>query len=140
MTRAVPVICVVMFVLRAAAAPLHLQLSEFYSPAWHQSGSQSFGRTAINRDLDRLPGRQLVVVHYRPEHDLFQEWVYNDADIDNSKVVWAHDMSPAENEELIKYFRDRRVWLLEADEHPPKLTQYQLPGNVNSGEMDKSEH
>jgi len=52
--------------------------------------------------------------------------VYNEADIDGSKVVWARDMSPEENEELIRYFRDRQVWLLEADETPPKLSLYPI--------------
>jgi hypothetical protein len=37
-------------------------------------------------------------------------------------------MSPVENEELIKYFKDRRVWLLEPDETPPRLSQYLAAG------------
>ncbi len=53
------------------------------------------------------------------------EWVYNRADIDAAKVVWARDMSPAENRELLDYFRDRRAWLVEADAAPPKVTPYQ---------------
>jgi hypothetical protein len=28
------------------------------------------------------------------------------------------------NLELIQYFKDRKVWLLQADETPPKLTEY----------------
>jgi hypothetical protein len=33
-------------------------------------------------------------------------------------------MGAFSNEELIRYFKDRRVWLLEADESPPKLLPY----------------
>jgi hypothetical protein len=33
-------------------------------------------------------------------------------------------MGAADNEELLRYYEDRRVWLLEADETPPKLSAY----------------
>ena len=65
-----------------------------------------------------------MIVRYRTDHNAFAEWVYNDAEINNSKVVWARDMDPEKNEELIQYFKDRNVWLLEADEKPPSLVQY----------------
>jgi len=44
------------------------------------------------------------------------EWVYNQADIDNAKIVWARDMGPTDNVELIRYFKDRSVWLLQPDD------------------------
>ena len=45
-------------------------------------------------------------MRYAPGRNPFEEWVYNEADIDSAKVVWARDMSPAENDELIHYFKD----------------------------------
>jgi hypothetical protein len=81
-------------------------------------------RAKLLAQLDSLPGQQLVLVRYKPSHDTMAEWVYNGADIDGSKVVWARDMGAADNEELLRYYEDRRVWLLEADETPPKLSAY----------------
>jgi hypothetical protein len=82
------------------------------------------GRIAINRRLSQTPGKQLVFVRYWPPHT-FKEWVYNSADIDGSRIVWARDLGSAENEKLLHYYPDRTVWLLEPDFRPPRLAPYQ---------------
>ena len=64
-------------------------------------------------------------MRYRPDHNLIDhEWVYNGADIDNSKVVWARDMGKEKNRELLEYFKDRQAWLVEPDENPPRVSPY----------------
>jgi hypothetical protein len=138
LVRAIPVICVCLFVLRAVHGPL--AGDEFYANAWYQRRPKSFGRAAMLRGLTQLPGKQLVVVRYKPDHNPFEEWVYNEPDIDAAKVVWARELTPGETERLLRYFGDRRAWMLEADGHPPKLSQYQLTTNVNSAEMDNAGH
>jgi hypothetical protein len=75
---------------------------------WH------WQRAAILDRLQRTPGQDLVIVRYQPDHNPMYEWVYNRAHIDDAKVVWAQDMGE-QNAELIRYFRGRRVWLLDPD-------------------------
>lgn len=126
--RAFTAIAAIMFVVRSVAGPLHIPLSTSAAPAWFEKGLQGFGRADVQRQLLRLPEPHLVVVRYKPDHGHFAEWVYNDADIDHSRIVWAREMGSADDGELMNYFKDRRVWLVEADERPPKLFPY--PGSA----------
>lgn len=130
LTRSIPLICVCLFVLRAIHGPI--AGDESISYAWFQRGATSFGREAVETKLSLLPGKQLILVRYHPDHNPFAEWVYNKADIDKSTIVWARELDPNENDRLLKYFADRRAWLLEADEAQGRLSEY--PGAHDYGE------
>jgi len=128
-TRAVPSICILLLGLRCAAGPLHIPLPAPWPgqplPIWCSPGPSIHERTAMLRKLRHYPGRQLVIVHYNPDHQIaLNEWVYNRADLNSAKVIWARDMGPVENEKLIHYFKDRHAWLVDADDQPPKLLPY----------------
>jgi hypothetical protein len=89
-----------------------------------KSGGWSTERARLLAALKREGGRHLIFVRYGPEHSVHDEWVYNEADIDGSPVVWARDMGALENRPLLEYFRERRVWLLEPDGQAPTLVPY----------------
>ena len=82
-------------------------------------------RILVNQQLAKIPGQVLVFVRYWPQHIFQDEWVYNAADIDRARVVWARDLGDAENHKLQQYYPGRTVWLLEPDASPPKLKPYQ---------------
>jgi hypothetical protein len=65
--------------------------------------------------LRQQPGQALVLVRYGPHHIVHYEWVYNDANIDQSRIVWAHAMPGGKDDELLRYYPDRRVWILDDD-------------------------
>jgi hypothetical protein len=102
---------------------LSIHLSRVDSAAW------SSQRARILADLNQSGERHLVIVRYGSEHNSEQEWVSNAADIDGANVVWAREMDAGEDAKLLKYFNDRRAWLLEADSESPRLIPYPIePG------------
>jgi hypothetical protein len=82
-------------------------------------------RVTVDRQLAQAAGQQLVFVRYWPQHIFQDEWVYNAADIDHARVVWARDLGASEDQKLLDYYPSRSAWLLEPDAMPPKLTRYQ---------------
>jgi hypothetical protein len=82
-------------------------------------------RIAVRKELDQAPGYLLVFVRYSPQHMFQEEWVWNAADIDSSRIVWARDLGPEENAKLIAYYPTRTPLLFEPDARPMHLTNYQ---------------
>jgi hypothetical protein len=119
LVRVIPLLCFAMVSLRVTAVIAHAQIE----PAYPRG---NLDRAKILRVLETLPGQQLVLVHYAKDHIPEHDWVYNAADIDASKVVWAWDMDEQSNRELLRYFKNRRVWVVEPDETPPRLSSYPL--------------
>jgi hypothetical protein len=121
-------ICVLLVGIRICADPLHLTLASWPSAAWASEwfgpGRLGIPRAKVEQSLEAMPGNQLVIVRYAPGHSPIDEWVYNAADIDGSRVIWARDMDPAGNQELLHYYSDRKAWLVEPDTAPPRVTPY----------------
>ena len=84
-------------------------------------------RYDIQQHLKATPGHHLVLVRYSAEHPSWQEWVYNRADIDASKLVWARELTPEKNRRLLDYFADRQAWLIEPDRDARRLLPYPRP-------------
>jgi hypothetical protein len=85
-------------------------------------------RARIEAELEGMGGKHLVFVRYRrprpgPEDRILQEWVYNRADIDGARIVWAREINPEEDQALRAYLADRQAWLVEPDVTPPRLTR-----------------
>lgn len=129
--RAVFVICVLLLLVRAGAAARDARIPEPFV-GWCWPDSPLVGRAPVTAQLKTYPGRHLVIVRYKADHPVQMEWVYNEADIDHAKIVWARDMGPTDNAELIRYFSDRTVWLLQPDESlQPKPYPYEVLKSAN---------
>ncbi len=89
---------------------------------WTCQGDPS--RAAIAKTLLNTPGKHLIMVRYEEDHNLHDEWVYNRAEIDTARVLWARELNPAQNAKLFAYFKDRQVWLVEPDTDNTELIPY----------------
>jgi hypothetical protein len=110
LVRALPCMCLALFFIQVGWKAAH--------------PTSDLPRTRVAHFLEQQTGRQLVLVRYAPGHDARDEWVYNAANIDASPVIWARDMNPEANRELLDYYKDRQVWLVEPDHAPPKVSLY----------------
>lgn len=106
-------IYVVLFVLGARG-----ELRDSEPNPWYRD------REKLKQMLAEQPGKHLVVVQYAPDHSVLDEWVFNGADVNSAKIVWARNMGPKENEKLFRYFSYRRIWVLQADVLPRQLAEF----------------
>jgi hypothetical protein len=126
--RVIVFLCIAQFVFWYSA---HLVSSHEFAAeitrfdAWDSINTRNpQRRIEVARQIAALPGKLLVFVRYWPQHIFQNEWVYNAADIDGSRVVWARDLGDAEDEKLQQYYHDRQAFLLEPDANPWRLTPY----------------
>ena len=75
--------------------------------------------------MEQASGDILVFVRYAPQHIFQEEWVWNAADIDGARVVWARDLGPEEDRKLLAYYPLRTPVLFEPDARPMRLSRYQ---------------
>ena len=69
-------------------------------------------RDMVLAGTDRVDGEHIIFVYYAPGPQDRYEWVQNEADIDNAKVLWVHMRTPEQDMELVNHFADRSVWML----------------------------
>jgi len=123
LVRYAPLVCLVLAGFRIYAE--HLGLTIHRWPAmWYGTEPLGLPRAKVAARLEANSGKQLAIVRYTAAHAPFDDWVYNAADIDASKVVWARELHATSDPELLQYFHDRQVWLVEPDFDPPRVSRY----------------
>jgi hypothetical protein len=128
LVRLIPLLCLVLAGLRLCTGPLNITIDRFPS-MWYGTAPLGLARARVLAQFEKYPGRQLAIVRYSPEHPPVDDWVYNAADIDSSKVVWAREPdSMLPPTDLLTYFRDRKVWLVQPDSTLETLRPYTIAG------------
>jgi hypothetical protein len=84
---------------------------------------------AIQRKLESLPGKHLIMVRYTDDHNIHDDWVYNGAEIDTAKVIWGREIDPEQDGKLFAYFQDRKAWLVTPDTDNTYVAPYTPPAD-----------
>jgi hypothetical protein len=113
---------VIAFVFQSCAVVKHAWVDRPVGKSFRFSMDRHQRKTALEAEA----GNHLVIVRYGPEHNFEQEWVFNDADIDGARIVWARDLGDDQNQNLLHYFSDRQVWLLEVDKKTSRISRIPL--------------
>jgi hypothetical protein len=72
-------------------------------------------RIRIEKAVLSHPGKQLCLVRYTPGHEAWQEWVFNGADPETERLIWARSLDPETDRKVIAAYPGREVWLVQPD-------------------------
>ena len=135
LVRIAALVCLLLAGLRVYAQPLGVAIRR-WPTMWYGTEPLGLPRAQVAAQLDRIPGKHLAVVRYAPDHLPVDDWVYNAANIDASKVVWAREMDDHSDGELLRYFQNRQVWLVEPDFDPPKVSPFRARTKITEFESE----
>jgi hypothetical protein len=114
LSRAIPAMLMLVLALRISAASLGLPYTQNLNyQSWCCKVHGDYAKARATAYLNGQPGRHLVIVKAKDDPMNLLQWIYNDAGIDASKTVWARDLGPWRNAELVAYFEGRQVWTLD---------------------------
>lgn len=98
------------------------------SPGWEETWSER--RVQIVEQLSASPGPDLVLVRYPKEHDIVnQEWVFNEANVDATQVLWARSDGGPLDQKVRAAYPDRKIWRLDFLSNGKETLQELTEGN-----------
>ncbi|HYL35868.1 MAG TPA: hypothetical protein VEV17_08160 [Bryobacteraceae bacterium] len=122
---ALPILLLVILAVRISLEKLHLPFTQDVNyQSWCCVKPGNPNKARILALLEQTGGRHLVLVKPKTDPGNLFQWIYNDADIDASRVVWARDMGPQANQALLDYFHGRTTWLLDPNVEPAAIVPY----------------
>jgi hypothetical protein len=128
-----PAVMALVLALRIGAQTAGLPYTQklnFQSWCCRVEGNPNKARIATT--LRRIPGDHLVFVKTKTDETNLFQWIYNDADIDRARIIWARDLGPERNRRLEAYFAARQVWLADPNVEPATCVRYDAASSVTS--------
>lgn len=93
-------------------------------------------RAEVGELLRNTGEHHLVLVRYEPGHNVHREWVFNDADLEHTPVLWARSWRDDLDQQLVRHYQGgRKIWLLEVDRRDrPRLTPFLTAEEADAAE------
>ena len=111
-------------VLALCALRVGLLIADPFGVIEYEGIHVSLQHAVARAEAQKMPGKQLVIVYYRRNYQPMEEWVYNLANVDQQKVIWARNMGAKANEELLRYYSDRQALVVDPMEYPFRFHKY----------------
>ena len=120
-----PAVMVLVLVLRIGAEQAGLPYTQKLNfQTWCCRVGGNRNKPRIITELAKTPGNHLVFVKAKTDSQNLFQWIYNGADIDGSRFIWARDLGDAENARLAGSMAGRKVWMVDPNVEPATLTAY----------------
>jgi hypothetical protein len=140
LSRSLPIVCLIALLVPMCGRYLEPYVALQTARLWHSEFTDPTPRAKFLKWLNKQPGQQLVMVRYAslPEESTNEAvlelkrlrddtgWIYNTANLRAARVVWARELDPESNRQLVQSFPDRKVWLLEPEQRPMRLRSYSM--------------
>jgi hypothetical protein len=123
--KLLPLTMAAVLTLRIAAQSLGLPYTDKHNyQSWCCRVEADYNQARIAARLAQAPGNHLVFVRAKTDEDNLLQWIYNDADIDRSRIVWARDLGSERNAALMRYYAGRLVWMVDPNVEPAGFASY----------------
>jgi hypothetical protein len=120
-----PAVMVLVLALRIGAEQTGLPYTQKLNfQTWCCRVEGNRNKPRIMAELAKTPGNHLVFVKAKTDPHNFYQWIYNGADLDGSRFVWARDLGDAENAQLAASMAGRRGWMVDPNVEPATLAAY----------------
>ena len=118
-------------VLRVVTQTAHLPYTQKLNyQSWCCRVQGDLTKARFTKEMLAMPGDHLVFVKTKTDElNLFQ-WIYNLADIDHQRIIWARDLGEERNAQLLHYYAEQHlaktVWLVDPNVTPASYGPYSL--------------
>ncbi len=121
----------VMLTIRIVAQGAHLPYTQKLNyQSWCCRVEGNLRKARITEELMRKPGDHLVFVRSKTDANNLFQWVYNLADIDHQRIIWARDLGDERNALLVQYYTAntlaKNVWIVNPNVEPAEYTPYAI--------------
>jgi hypothetical protein len=123
--KLLPAMMALVLTLRIGAQAVGLPYTQKLNfQTWCCRAPGNSNKSRLAASLQLIPGNHLVFVRAKTDEYNLLQWIYNDADIDASRIVWARDLGPEKDAELVRYFAGRQVWMVDPNVDPATCVKY----------------
>ena len=125
----------VVLMLRIVTQSAHLPYTQKLNyQSWCCRVEGNLRKARITEELSRKPGDHLVFVKAKTDENNLFQWVYNLAEIDQQRIIWARDLGDQRNAQLVQYYAAhhlaKNIWMVNPNVEPAEYAPYAITSQL----------